>query len=86
MKDPLAILATIASTLEEVKEAPESSLWLPFMNDISLSQFHAILGVLIKMNVCTVSNHLVTYTEPTEGTDGARFMAEVRRIYAEAKT
>lgn len=82
MNEALVILATIASTLDECKEAPESSLWLPFMGKLQLADFQRILGVLVTMRLCKIKDHLVIFTEPEVGSQGEKFMAGVREIYA----
>jgi hypothetical protein len=78
----LAILAAILTTLAEIKEGPESSFYLPFMNDINLDQFNGIMGVLIKLDLCKIQNHYVTFTQPAVGSKGEELLDGVLKIAA----
>ena len=79
MTGSFTILCAIAATLDEVKEAPESALWLLFMSDLSLNEFQKIIEVLISMGICRVSGHLVIFTEPATESASGLFLTEVRR-------
>lgn len=81
---PTVALAALLSTLAEVKEGPESSFYLPFMDKINLDTFQAILGVLVKMNLAEVSNHYVTFTQPPVGSKGEQLLLGVMEVYAKA--
>lgn len=79
---PIAVIATIISTLDDIKEGPESSFYLPFMGKISLDTFQVILAVIVKHGLCKVENHYVTFTQPAPGSKGEEILNEVRRILA----
>ena len=81
MTNPFVILCAIASTLDEVKEATESALWLPFMSDLSLNRLQKIIELLVAMGVCKVSGHLVIFTEPETKSVGGRFITDVRKVF-----
>lgn len=68
--NPIAALAALALTIEEIKEGPESAFYLPFMGRIGLEEFQGLLLILQKLSICKVSNHYVTFIQPTPGTKG----------------
>jgi hypothetical protein len=81
--NPMIALAALATTIEEVKEGPESSFYLPFMGQISLDTFQGILGVLSKMGICKVQDHYVTFTQPPVGSKGAQRLDGIRKSLVE---
>lgn len=79
---PIAILATIVSTLDDIKEGPESSFYLPFMGQIDLQMFQAVIRTIEKHGLCKIQNHYVTFTQPAPGSKGEEILNEVRKILA----
>lgn len=75
--NPIVALAAILSTLYEVKEAPESSFYLPFMGSLHVDTFQQLMGVLVKMGLCKIDAHYVTFTTPAPGSKGAELLAAV---------
>lgn len=73
-------LAAILSTLVEVKEGPESSFYLPFMGNLHVDVFNKAMGVLVKMGLCKIENHYVTFTTPTPGSKGEEFLTAIRKL------
>ena len=80
--NPVIALAALASTIDEVKEGPESAFYLPFMGKISLDQFQGMLGILVKMGICKVENNYVTFTQPEVGSKGDALLKYVRGALA----
>jgi len=74
---PIVALAAILSTLVEVKEGPESSFYLPFMGKLHVDTFQQLMHVLVKMGLCKIENHYVTFTEPPMGSKGAELLIAV---------
>lgn len=81
---PIAVLITIVSTLDSVKEGPESSFYLPFMGKINLDTFQSAMRTIEKLGLCKIENHYVTFTTPAPGSKGEEVLNEVRRILAAA--
>lgn len=79
---PIAILATIISTLDDIKEGPESSFYLPFMGKIDLQMFQSVMRTIEKLGLCKIVNHYVTFTVPAPGSKGEEVLNEVRKMPA----
>jgi hypothetical protein len=75
--DPLVALAALIATIRDVKEGPESAFYLPFMDKISLDLFQKLLGVAVKMGLCTVKSNYVRFTTPAPGSKGAELLAAI---------
>lgn len=74
----IVLLAVIADSLRECKEAREGTLYAALMGDVSLAEFNRLVDVLVELGIAKRGDgHLLTYTTPAPGTKGARFMAAV---------
>jgi hypothetical protein len=82
--NPIIALAALLSTLDEVKEGPESSFYLPFMGKLHVDTFQQLLGILMKMGLAKIENHYVTFTQPVAGSKGEEMLLGVREVYAKA--
>jgi hypothetical protein len=76
--DPIIALSVILSTLSETKEGPVSSFYLPFMGKLNIDTFNKLMNALVKMDLCKIDNHYVTFIDPAPGSKGAEFLAIVK--------
>lgn len=77
---PILVMGVILSTLDDVKEGPLSSFYLPFMGKISLDTFNQLMSTLVKMGLCTIDNHYVRAVTPEPGSKGEQLLSIVRQI------
>lgn len=76
-------LLALISTIEEVKEAPKSSLYLPFMEkNFPLGGFEILLNTCIGHGICTVCGNLVKFTQPPAGSTGDRLLKAAKELFA----
>lgn len=75
--NPIVALAALISTIRDVKEGPESSFYLPFMGKLHVDTFQQLLGVAVKMGLCTVEHHYVRFTTPAPGSKGAELLEAI---------
>lgn len=82
--NPIVALAALIATIRDVKEGPESSFYLPLMGHIHVDTFQQLLGVAVKMGLCTVEHHYVRFTQPAPGSKGEELLKTIAAVEAKA--
>lgn len=79
------LLAAIADTLRELKEAPAGTLYAALAGRVDLGDFNRLVDGLVHLGIAKRGQgHLLTFTQPDPDTPGARFLAAIAATTAPA--